>query len=125
MRSPDVATAWRGPDLNSRNGCSSAGRGSPNSLSQASDPIPITQERLPSISRKPTARTSAGRPLQNDRTAALLVVPGLMVTTRKIAARVKSCTTNWDTGGGPYAVIGPAPFVPRYEKPFARLITAE
>ena len=68
-RSPGVATAWRAPALISRNGCSSAGRGWPKSLSQASDPIPITQERLPSMSRKPTARSSPGRSPQNDRTA--------------------------------------------------------
>src|SRR5437660_1380005 len=101
MRSPGVATAWRGPALISRNGCSSAGRGWPNSLSHASDPIPSTQERFPSMSRKPTARNSPGRSPQNARTAARAVLPELMVTTRKIAARVKAPTTDWETGGAP------------------------
>ena len=87
-RSPGVETAWRGPAWISRNGCSSAGRGGPNSLSHASDPIPITQERFASISRKPTARSSAGRSAHNDRTAPRLAAPGFIVTTRKIAARV-------------------------------------
>ncbi|GGT95049.1 hypothetical protein GCM10010244_20610 [Streptomyces coeruleorubidus] len=42
-RSPGVAGAWcRGP-ASSRNGCSRAGRGPPNSRSQARDPIPATQ----------------------------------------------------------------------------------
>ena len=61
----------------------------------------------------------AGRSPQNDRIAALFAAPGLTVTTRKIAARVKSCTTSWDTGAGPDAVTGPASFVaPCYKKPF-------
>ena len=38
---------------------------------------------------------------------------------------VQSRTTNWDTEGGPDAVIGPAPFVPRSETIRLRLITAE
>src|ERR1700722_8700937 len=101
MRSPGVAIAWREPALISRNGCSSAGRGWPKSLSHVSDPIPITQERFPSISRKPTARSSAGRSPQNDRTASRLALPELTVTTRKIAARVKVPTTACDTGGKP------------------------
>src|SRR5277367_300044 len=101
MRSPGVATAWREPALNSRKGCSSAGRGCPKSLSHASDPIPITQDRFPSISRKPTARNSTGRSPQNDRTASRLAPPGLTVATRKIAARVKVPTTACGTGGKP------------------------
>ena len=43
--SPGVATAWRAPARISRNGCSSAGRGSPKSRSHASEPNAITQER--------------------------------------------------------------------------------
>src|SRR5580693_3653149 len=100
-RSPGVAKAWREPALISRKGCSSAGRGWPNSLSQASDPIPITQERFPSISRKPTARNSAGRSPQNDRTASRLSSPGLTVATIKIAARVNAWTTACGAGGKP------------------------
>ena len=59
----------------------------------------MTQERFPSISRKPTARSSAGRSPQNDRTAARLASPGLIVTTRKIAARVSDWTTACGAGG--------------------------
>ena len=70
----------------------------PNSRSHASDPIPITQERFPSMSRKPTARNNPGSSPQNERTAARAALPGLTVTTRKIAARVKAPTTDWGTG---------------------------
>ena len=49
----------------------------------------MTQERSPSMSRNPTARSSAGRSPQNDRTAARFAPPELTVTTRKIAARVR------------------------------------
>src|SRR5580704_2806082 len=61
--------------------------------------MPLTQERLASISRKPTARSSAGRSPQNARTAARLASPGLTVATRKIAARVKGVTTACGAGG--------------------------
>ncbi len=47
----------------------------------------MTQDRLPSMSRKPTARSSAERSPHNERTMPRLA--GLIVTTRKIAARVK------------------------------------
>ncbi len=39
----------------SRKECRSAGRGAPNRRSQAADPNPTAQDRLPSISRAPTA----------------------------------------------------------------------
>ena len=90
----------------SRKGCSSDGRDWPNNLSQASDPIPITQERFPSISRKPTARSNAGRSPQSDRTAVPFAPPGLIVVTRKIAARVKARTTGCGTGGEPACALG-------------------
>ena len=72
-KSPGVETAWRAPARISRNGCSSAGRGGPKSRSHASDPNPMTQERPPSRSRNSTARTSAARSPQNDRTVARLL----------------------------------------------------
>src|ERR1700730_5037123 len=92
-RSPGVETAWCWAPRISRNGWSPAGRGSPNSRSHASDPIPITQERPASSSRNSTARINAGRSAQNDRTAARLSRPGFIVTTRKIAARVSGADT--------------------------------
>ena len=64
--------------------------------------IAITQERFPSMSRKPTARSSAGRSPQNDRTTPRLAAPGFIVTTRKIAARVSDCATACGTTGGPF-----------------------
>src|SRR6202011_6280750 len=64
----------------------------------ASDPKPMTQERFPSGSRKPTVRSSAARSPHNDRTAAPLAAPGLIVTTRKIAARVRGAATGWGIG---------------------------
>src|SRR4029077_18429600 len=73
--------------------------------------------------RKPTARNSAARSPQNDRTAARFSAPGLTVTTTKIAARVKARSTGWGTGGrsdgAPGAVIGSTPsVVARQEQPF-------
>src|SRR5580704_531607 len=75
-------------------------------MSHASDPIPITQERSPSISRKPTARNSAGRSPQNDRTVSRLAPPELTAATIKIAARVKVPTTACGTGGKPDCTPG-------------------
>src|SRR5437870_4608492 len=97
-RSPGVATAWRPSALISRNGCNSAGRGSPKRRSQASDPKPMMQERFPAGSRKPTARNSPDRSPHNDRTDASLTAPGLIVRTRKIAARVGGAATGWGIG---------------------------
>ncbi len=82
-RSPGVDTArCRGP-ISSRNGCSSAGRGPPNSRSQAVEPMPATQLSLSSGTRNPTARCSAGR--LESRSRATGSPPGSIVTTRKIA----------------------------------------
>src|SRR5215472_9485371 len=92
--SPGVARAWRVPAWISRNGCNSAGRGSPKSRSHAADPNDMTQERFWSASRNPTARNSAARSPHSDRTAATLSSPGLIVTTRKIAARVSGAATS-------------------------------
>ncbi len=72
-----MATAWRAPARISRKGCSSAGRGCPKSRSHASEPIPMTQESWPSTSRNPTARTSAARSPQSERTAARLLAAGV------------------------------------------------
>ena len=72
-------------------------RGVPKSLSHASDPKPMTQERPPSMSRNSTARTSAARSPQNDRMVARPSGPGLMVTTRKMAARVSGAATGCAT----------------------------
>ena len=96
--SPGVATAWRVPTRISRNGCNSAGRGSPNSRSHAADPNAMTQDRFSSASRKPTARMSAARSAHSDLTAAQLSAPGLMVTTRKIAVRVSGALTGCGIG---------------------------
>ena len=94
-KSPGVETAWRAPARISRNTCNSAGRGGPKSRSHASDPKPMTQERPPSRSRNSTARNSAERSPQKDRTVARLSGPGFIVTTRKIAARVSGAATGW------------------------------
>src|SRR5258705_8948271 len=56
------------------------------------------QERLPSGSRNPTARSNAPRSAHNERTAAPLSAPGLIVTIRKIAARVSGAVTGWGVG---------------------------
>ena len=50
----------------------------------------MTQDRLPSMSRKPTARSNAGKSPHNERTAPRLALPDLMVAMIKTAARV-SC----------------------------------
>src|SRR5438094_10455187 len=70
-----------------------AGRGFPKSQSHVSEPNPTTQERVPSCSRNPTERTRADRSAQRDRIIPRLLVPGLIVTTRKIAARVSGVAT--------------------------------
>ena len=53
----------------------------------------MMQERLPSPSRKPTARSSGPRSAHIARTASALAAPGFIVTIRKIAARVSGATT--------------------------------
>ena len=92
-RSPGDDTAWRDPARISWNGCSSAGRGWPNRRSHASEPIPITQVRPASRLRNSTARNNAGRSAQNDRTVERWSGPGFIVTTRKIADRVRGAAT--------------------------------
>ena len=59
----------------------------------------MTQESRPSMSRNPTARTSAARSAQKERTVARFSVPGLTVMTRKIAARVSGAATGCATAG--------------------------
>ena len=73
------------------------GRGAPKSRSQASEAIPITQERPASRSRNSTARTRSAKSAQNERTAPRLSSPGFIVTTRKIAARVSGADTGCAT----------------------------
>ena len=81
-----------------RNGCSSAGRGPPNSRSQASEPMPTTQVSCPSGTRKPTERGQpgevgrAGRGRRPRR-------PASTVTTRKIAASVSGLSTGCGSAG--------------------------
>ncbi len=104
--SPGVAIAWRIPDPNSRNGCNSAGRGAPNSRSQTCDPNAMTQDKLPSRSRNPTARNRALRSAHTDRAAVSASGPGSTVTTRKIAARVSSIDNSCVSARGPATAPG-------------------
>ncbi len=53
----------------------------------------MMQDRPASMSRKPTARTSPRQVRQSPRRVARLAVPGLIVTTRKIAARLRGANT--------------------------------
>src|SRR5262245_29668349 len=57
----------------------------------------MMQERSSSAARKPTARRSAERSAQSERTGARFSSPGLIVTTRKIAARVSGEETVCET----------------------------
>ena len=70
----------------------------------------MMQDKLPCWSRVPTARSSAERSAQSERTAVRAATPGLIVTTKKIAALVRGATTGWgiarDTLGAPVVVIG-------------------
>src|SRR5260370_24907429 len=66
----------------------------------------MTQERPPSRSRNSTARTSAARSPQNERTVARLSTPGLSVATMKIAARVSGATTGCAWADKPAAAWG-------------------
>src|SRR5580698_8630926 len=54
----------------------------------------MMQERAPSRARKPTERRRAERSALRERTAARFSSPGLMVTTRKIAAGVSGEETS-------------------------------
>src|SRR5271165_3237287 len=96
--SPGVATAWRVAARISRNGCNSAGRGWPKSWSHAADPNAMMQVRFPLGSRNPTERKRAASSAHSDRTATQLAAPGLIVTTRKIAARVSNVATGCGIG---------------------------
>ena len=70
-------------------GCSSAGRGWPNSRSHASEPNPMTHDRLlAGRETQPRAPTRPDRRTERPHGGAVSE-PGLMVTTRKIAARVR------------------------------------
>ena len=62
------------------------------------DPNAMTQDRFLSASRKPTARMSAARSAHSDRTALQLLGSGLIVTTKKIAARVSNEATGCGIG---------------------------
>src|SRR5215468_1713880 len=57
----------------------------------------MMQERASSRARKLTARISAERSAQRERTEARFSLPGLIVTTRKIAARVSGEETVCET----------------------------
>src|SRR5262249_27970869 len=69
----------------------------------------MMQERAPSRARKPTARRSAERVAQRERTWARFSSPGLIVTTRKIVAFVSGEETSCETttaGTASWALIG-------------------
>src|ERR1700723_3443983 len=81
-------------------GCTSFGLGPPKNRSHASEPIPMTHDSRPSRSRKPTARKRAERSPHRDRTTASHSGPDLIVTTRKMAARVSFATTGCGIADG-------------------------
>ena len=83
--SPGVDTATRSPVPISRNGCRPAGRGAPNSVSQAAEPKPQTQDSSAATARVPTVRTRLPTSSHQARTAAALSAPGFSVATMKIA----------------------------------------
>src|SRR5215472_19070355 len=67
------------------------------------------QERAPSGARKPTARRSAERSAQSERTRARFPSPGLILTTRKIASFVSGAETGCETataGADAWALMG-------------------
>ncbi len=97
-KSPGVETAVCFSPRISRKGCSIAGRGEPKSLSHASDPMLMMQERPASRSRISTARKIPLRSPQNDRTVARVCGSGLRVTTRNIAARLSGAATGLSQG---------------------------
>ena len=70
-----------------------AGRGEPNSRSQASEPMLMMQERPASRSRISTARKIPLRSPQNDRTEARACGSDFRVTIRNIAARLSGAAT--------------------------------
>jgi hypothetical protein len=72
----------------------------------------MTQERFSAGSRNPIARKSPASFPHSDRTFVQLSMPGLIVTTRKIAALVSRVATGWEIGlelpAAPGVVIGSA-----------------
>jgi hypothetical protein len=70
----------------------------------------MTQERFSAGSRNPIALTSPARFPHSDRTLVQLSMPGLIVTTRKIAALVSRVATGCGIGlelpAAPGVVIG-------------------
>lgn len=93
-----MATACRPAERISWNGCNCAGRGWPKSRSHASLPIPRMHDRLGEAARNPTALTKEDRSPHRERTRSRDAAPGLMVATRKRAARVNEALTGCGTG---------------------------
>jgi hypothetical protein len=60
----------------------------------------MMQDSWPLRLRKPTPRSRLDRSPHKPRTAFSGAGPGLIVTTRNIAARVSLAATDWDTGAG-------------------------
>jgi hypothetical protein len=60
----------------------------------------MMQDNCPLRLRKPTPRNRLDRSPHKPRTAFSGAGPGLIVTTRNIAARVSLAATDWDTGAG-------------------------
>src|ERR1022692_2370625 len=97
-RSPSVAGAWCTVPVSSRNGCNPAGRGPENRRSHACDPTPATHARGAPGARKPTDRC---RPAQSlSRSLVTASPPGLIVSTKKIAAAVSGASTGCGCGSG-------------------------
>ena len=67
----------------------------------------MMHDRLLCGSRKPTARWSDDRSAHSLRTSTSDWRPGLIVTTRNIAARVSGATTGCETAAGTLKVLGP------------------
>jgi hypothetical protein len=84
-----------GPE-SSRKECNSAGRDPLNKRSQAAEPMPVTQARPADGVRNPTDLSSAATSASRSRTIAS--PPGLMVTTRKIAAALSGVSTGCGIG---------------------------
>ncbi|MNV91498.1 hypothetical protein D3C71_1859980 [compost metagenome] len=84
-RSPGVDTATRAPSPNTRNGCRDAGRGWPNSASQALEPNAQTQDRFCWGARVPTVRVKVATSAHQPRTVSAAAAPGFSVATMNIA----------------------------------------
>jgi len=78
-------------------------------------PLPSVVETIAAAAGQVNRYPDNGAEALTDAIAARFAVPGLIVTTRKIAARVRSWTTSCDTGARldrvPDAVIGPPSLV--------------